>query len=176
MIRVKLDDVTVERGRRRGRIRSASMGHANTRNSKNYFNGRPPSFRHEVGAVGEFAYAQEFGFDVDETTVGRGDDGIDFPDGSQLKTPCQPRTPRLFIGVDRHKQLLREVELHERTLPTRYVLAWMRPDEWNVVDIIGSIEYGRWLDVRTVIQMRGKYVYSVNTWELDAMNRQASMF
>lgn len=73
-----------------GLKRSGSMGHMETPNSKDMMKGStygnvPPWFRHYLGAIGEKAYSIMTGFPVNDITIGRGDSGIDFPDGYQVK-------------------------------------------------------------------------------------------
>lgn len=69
--------------------------------------GFPLWYRNRIGARGEYAYSAFSGLPVDVHTIGRGDGGVDFPNGVQVKTvwsrPDRPplKTPFLFIDPDR---------------------------------------------------------------------------
>lgn len=110
------------------------MNHASTRNSANFFSDRPPWFRHFVGVCGEVAFAKTYDLHVDEDTIGRGDDGTDFPGGVQVKTAFQKRPPRLMFP---QRQWQRK---HAKV----YVLAWAPADlECSAISLIGWIRRGR---------------------------------
>lgn len=110
------------------------MNHAATKNSANFFADRPPWFRHFVGACGEVAFAKTYDLPVDEDTIGRGDDGTDFPGGIQVKTAFQKRPPRLMFP---QRQWLRK---HAQI----YVLAWAPAElECSEISLIGWIRRQR---------------------------------
>lgn len=90
----RLSDFEIQAAIRLGMGRSASMGHLDTRNSRNFFGAAPPYWRHLVGAAGEYAYSGVTGLPVDTDTIGRGDRGDDFPDGTDVKTGCRRSRPR----------------------------------------------------------------------------------
>jgi len=121
----EVDQASLEWSLDKALRRSGSMNHADTVNSKNMRPDRPGYWRHYVGIIGELAYSwfseQVLGIiqKVDIKTIGRGDTGIDFPDGSQIKATDCHKVPRLMVIVSQWK----------RKEEKRFVLAWIR---WNV--------------------------------------------
>lgn len=102
-----------------GKKRSGSMDHANTKNSRNFMPDKPPWWRHVIGVVAELGYSWWSGCPVNTTTIGRGDDGTDFPGGIQVKGSDHETPPDLLLGVSQWN----------RKHAAIYVLAWVRPDE-----------------------------------------------
>jgi hypothetical protein len=108
----------------KGTKRSASMNHADTQNSQNFFKGRDPAWRHIVGFGAEVIvkwwardYLQQEWL-VDTKTLGRGDDGTDFPFGIQVKASNSNRMPDLLLT---EKQWLRK-----KRKTKRIILVWVR--------------------------------------------------
>jgi len=109
-----------------GYKRSASMNHANTKNSHNPYKNKPNWHRHIVGALGEVAYSIYSGEVVDTTTLGRGDEGFDFKNKTDVKASDINTKPNLILGVENFKRKYAEI----------YVLAWVKLPE---VELIGYI-------------------------------------
>mgnify|MGYP000914462125 CR=1 FL=1 len=78
--------------------RSGSMNHSETKNSINCFKSKDRWHRHYVGALGELAYSIYSGKEVDTTTIGRGDEGIDFEGWCPWQNHCR-RTCREAITL-----------------------------------------------------------------------------
>ena len=129
-MRIDLNEDDLAFALRLGQKRSGSMGHAETVNSPNMLYPRPPWWRHYVGVCGEQAFSKVTGYPVDDKTIGRGDDGTDFPHGIQVKAAYQPRQPRLLIPVS---QL-------DRKIACIYVFVWLPHEhEFKVAHIQGWI-------------------------------------
>ncbi len=109
-----------------GKKRSASMGHKDTKNSKNFFSDKPGWWRHYIGALGEVAYSKATGHKVDTETIGRGDGGADFPNGVQIKSTMKKHKPDLIISK-------RQFNMKKGTI---YVLAWIK---------IPKVEFVGWI-------------------------------
>lgn len=117
--------------------RSGSMNHADTLNSKNFFKNRPGWWRHFIGALGEIVFSHYSGFPVDTHTIGRGDDGTDFPGGIQIKCSDYPSAPNILIP---------EAQWDRKTCQL-YVLIWVQLDR-HVAQIMGAITRERAKAVR----------------------------
>ena len=124
---ISLTDEQLKFARELAMKRSGSMGHSATKNSGNFFNDKPPWYRHYVGAVGEVAFGALYGMDVDSETIGRGDSGVDFAGGIQVKTSDAEKMPRLMFPKGQW----------ERKIADEYVLMWFKPPNW--VMVVGSI-------------------------------------
>lgn len=128
MITYPLDLVAQEWALERAMDRSGSMKHSDTIHSINMLKDRPPYWRHYVGVLGELCYAWFSGQKVDIITIGRGDDGTDFPDGVQVKSSdlAGNRPPRLMLNPDQWR----------RKRAFDYVLAWI---QWTKPTPKGSL-------------------------------------
>ena len=120
-----------------GKKRSASMGHKDTKNSKNFFANKPPWHRHVVGAIGEVAFAKVTGQKVDTKTIGRGDGGVDFKNGVQVKATEKKYKPDLIISK-------RQFNMKKGTI---YVLAWIK---LPVVEFVGGISRQKFDQLKTL--------------------------
>lgn len=136
--------------------RSGSMNHAETKNSINCFKNKEGWHRHYVGLLGEYAYAQYTGQKVDDVTIGKGDKGIDFADGVDVKTSTSKYRPNLLIFV---KQFQRKVA-------DRYVLAWL---DLPRVELIGSITRKKFIEVKEIKNLGYGDSYQVNRKHLTPM-------
>jgi hypothetical protein len=116
--------------------RSGSMNHSDTLNSQNFLKQKPSWYRHYVGVLGELAYSIHTGQAVDETTIGKGDSGIDFEDGVQVKASDTVNKPNLMFPVSQFN----------RKIAKNYVLAWVKLPE---VELIGRITREKILEVKT---------------------------
>jgi len=114
------------------------VGHASTRNSQNFFEGSEPWYRHFIGVLGEKAYSAYSGYPVDDQTIGRGDSGVDFPGGVQVKTACLESKPRLMIPQSQY----------DRKMCEYYVLAWVRSGDYSSVVILGRITRSHFDDIK----------------------------
>ena len=124
---ITLTEEQIEFAKDLGFKRSASMNHANTKNSCNPYKNKPAWHRHVVGALGELAYSIYSGEKVDTETLGRGDEGYDFNNKIDVKSSDLDRKPNLLIGVNNFKRKYAE----------RYVLAWVKIP---TVELIGYID------------------------------------
>lgn len=104
--------------------RSGSMGDNDTKNSHSF--GMNSKTRHYVGLLGERAYGKYIDFPVDTATIGRGDDGTDFPDGIQVKGAMTEKMPNLLIPVDQY----------DRKPCESYVLVWVKKTHAIILGII----------------------------------------
>ena len=144
-----LTEKEIEKCKEIGLKRSGSMSHADTKNSKNMTPEKPAWWRHYIGALGEYAFAKLTNQEVHDI-IGRGDEGTDFPCGTNVKSSDFPhREPNLLI----HKKTS-----WDRKRAKRYVLAWIKLPQiiflgeiteqkiLNLIDIVGENiyrEYGR---------------------------------
>jgi len=136
-----------------GKKRSASMGHAETKNSKNMVGGTPWK-RHYFGAIGEKAWSILTGEPVDVKTIGRGDAGTDFSNGTQVKGAYQRKKPNLLIPVDQY----------DRKIAKRYILGWIKQKDFGVVvEILGQISRGKCDRVKRFVK-KGDMNMKVDTW------------
>ena len=112
-----------------GRRRSGSVGHAETLYSHNPTMGS--LIRHIIGAKAEYVYSRYTGYPVDITTIGKGDDGTDFPDGANVKGSEIEKKPNLLI----------DLISWERIVPKFYVLIWVQNPKFNRLhsEILGFI-------------------------------------
>lgn len=145
-----------------GMARSASMNHADTKNSRNFFSGKPPYHRHVLGIKGELAYSWWLRHinryhPVDIKTLGRGDTGTDFPGGVQIKSSDLDHVPNLLIGVTQW----------QRKHANYYVLAWVRPEH---VWLIGWISTEEFEKIHKVREIRGDAVMVVDYRDLHPMD------
>ena len=108
--------------------RSGSMNHADTKNSQNFIKDKQPWWRHFIGVVGEMAYSIYSDYPIDQTTIGRGDSGVDFPNGVQVKASDTVLKPNLMFPVSQFN----------RKIARTYVLVWVFPTG-HQAEIIGSI-------------------------------------
>lgn len=116
IISYTLDDAALKWCERHGRKRSASMSDADTKNSRNMMTHRPPWYRHYIGVIGELAYSWFSKQPVDVKTIGRGDDGTDFPSGVQVKASDLGHEPALMFLKTQWQRKQAKV----------YVLAWVQ--------------------------------------------------
>lgn len=116
------------------------MRHADTVNSRNMLRGRPPYWKHYVGAVGEVIFSMYSGLPVDETTIGRGDEGSDFPGGIQVKCSDTRYEPNLMVLKS----------LWERKPAKLYVLCWLNEPK---VFILGAITSQEFLNAKETIEL-----------------------
>ena len=134
---IKLSDEDINFATDLGKRRSASMGHKDTKNSKNFFANKPPWHRHVVGAIGEVAFAKVTGQKVDTKTIGRGDGGVDFKNGVQIKSTEKKFKPDLIISK-------RQFNMTKGTI---YVLAWIK---LPVVEFVGWISRQKFDQLKTL--------------------------
>tara|TARA_R110001599_G_scaffold166901_3_gene356742 strand:- start:1424 stop:1897 length:474 start_codon:yes stop_codon:yes gene_type:complete len=116
--------------------RSGSMNHANTKNSTNFFKDKPGWWRHYVGACGELAYAILTNQKVDTTTIGKGDTGIDFKDGVDVKSINSSFRPNRLLLLEKQ---------FNRKIADSYVLAWCKLPE---IELLGSIKRNKIMEVK----------------------------
>lgn len=124
-----------------GLKRSASMGHRDTTNSQNWMNGKPPYWRHYVGRVGEEIVSLFSGWPLDWDTIGRGDDGTDFPHGIQVKTRETTEKPNLLIPVSQFN----------RKTCVYYILVWLNEPHAHIIGWITREDFKR---LHSVEQMK----------------------
>lgn len=124
---ITLTEEQIEFAKNLGFKRSASMNHANTKNSCNPYKNKPNWHRHVVGALGELAYSIYSGEKIDTETIGRGDEGYDFNNKTDVKSSDLDRKPNLILGVNNFKRKYAE----------RYVLAWVKIP---TVELLGYID------------------------------------
>lgn len=146
-----------EHGRQRGIKRSESMGHRDTKNSQNWTGG-PGWKRHVAGGRAEVAYTKWSGQPLTRNVIGRGDGGIDFADGTQLKS-SEHAMPNVLVPK---KQWNRP----DVPKSSYFVLAKVITRE-RKVQIIGAITYkdASRKKVSRIIQTRRGLVPS---WFIDA--------
>ena len=163
----------IEAALRLGNRRSASMNHAETKNSIN-MGFDTPLDRHFAGALGEIAWGRFTGFEVDKRTIGRGDGGTDFSGGIDIKTRVSWNRyrPNLLIPV---KQWIRE----DRPKPNKYVLCWISKEEFEA-GAIRTVRIVGWItaidfDNKKVFRPKGNPFF-VDTYEVThtALNRDFS--
>lgn len=123
--------------------RSGSMDDADTLNSQNFYNNKPPWWRHYIGMLGEFAYQVHSGYKVDTTTIGEGDDGTDFPGGIQVKASDLGVMPNLMFPLKQWQRKSANIYvLAWVVLPrTIHLLGWITREKADRVKVIH--EYGR---------------------------------
>ena len=124
---ITLTEEQIEFAKDLGFRRSASVGHAETKNNFNAYKTKPKWWRHYVGALGEVAYSVYIGKEVDTTTIGTGDDGTDFDHGVDVKSSDLNRRPNLLLGINQFN----------KKYAKRYVLAWVQLPK---VELIGYID------------------------------------
>ncbi len=110
-----------------GYNRSNSVGHSNTKISKNLHKNRPNWWRHFVGALGEVAYAKVTGEKVDTKTLGKGDNGFDFKNGIDIKSSDLKKKPSLIISK----------QAFDSKICKTYLLAWVKIP---YVELLGTIK------------------------------------
>lgn len=113
-----------------GTKRSASMGHSDTINSRNFFPDKPPQYRHIVGVKGELVVSWwniERGRNwlVDTKTIGRGDRGTDFPCGIQVKTSTHDTPPDLILDPVQYRRKRAEAKI--------YILVWLKSERQAII-------------------------------------------
>jgi len=136
-----------------GKRRSGSMGHAETKNSKNMVRGTPWK-RHYFGAIAEKGWSKLTGHPVNTWTIGEGDGGTDFPDGTQVKGAYQEKKPNLLIPVDQY----------DRLPAKRYILGWIKKTPHGVVvDFVGEISREKCDRVKEFVK-KGERNTVVDTW------------
>ena len=131
---MELDANQIEFCKALGMKRSGSMNHADTKHSANFFKDKPAWHRHFLGVMGEFAYGAYSGYPIDNETIGRGDTGTDFLDGTDVKSSDSISKPNLILRPD----------AIFRKKPKSYVLAWIRVP---VVILVGRITWENVIDV-----------------------------
>lgn len=132
-----------------GMKRSGSMNHADTKNSKNMTPNKAPWWRHYIGALGEVAFREITGQEM-PNIYGKGDEGNDFPCGSNIKSSDHPNCNLLI-----HKKTAWDRKRAERyilvqiKLPKVIFLGEMTETKINnLIKIVGDNiyrDYGRGL-------------------------------
>jgi len=150
---IKLSEKQIQFAKDLGFKRSASMNHATTKNSFNPFKNKPNWHRHYVGALGELAYSIYSGEEVDVTTIGRGDEGYDFNNKTDVKSSDLDRKPNLILGVNNFNRKYAE----------RYVLAWIKLPE---IELLGYITRQEIIDKNNIRNFGKGDLYFVSHNEL----------
>lgn len=131
--------------------RSGSMGDKETKNSWNpKMNSRK---RHYIGVLGEWCWSVLSGHPIDIETIGRGDDGTDFPGGIQVKGADQENMPNLLIPESQY----------DRKVADHYVLVWVREKTGL---ILGRITREKMDQVKKFVKQGDKGMIC-NTWWTD---------
>ena len=128
-IRIRLTPDTLRLAKQLGLKRSGSMNDRDTPHSHNpKMNSK---VRHITGAEAEYVYSDHSGDPVDTWTIGKGDDGTDFPGGVDVKGSKIENMPNLLI----------DQEAWERKIPKIYVLVWVQNLKFKRLDslILGWI-------------------------------------
>jgi len=137
--------------------RSGSMGHAETKNSRDMLGSLTPWLRHYFGVIAEKAWSLLTGEPVNTWIIGEGDDGTDFSNSTQVKGAYQPKKPNLLIPVDQY----------DRKTAKRYILGWIKNTDFGVlVEIIGEISRAKCDRVKKFIK-KGERNMVVDTWWID---------
>lgn len=138
-----------------GMKRSRSMNHADTLNSANWMPHRHPSDRHVVGVYGEMGYSIITDQPIDDKTIGRGDKGWDFPDGTNVKSSdLVYQKPNLIISAR---------QFHRIHSP-RYCLAWVR---LPYVELLGTISRERFMAIKQKVNFGNDLSYKVCWQDLE---------
>lgn len=130
-----IDSAMRDRALRLGLARSGSMQHRDTVNSRSMMRqqGRPDWWRHHIGALGEIVFSLYSGLTVNTWTIGRGDDGSDFPGGINVKASDCKTEPRLMILKT----------MWERKHAKVYVIVWINEPHAHILGGITSEEFAR---------------------------------
>lgn len=133
---IKLTDKQIQWCKNLGFKRSASKDHRPSQ-LKHKYNSQ---YNHFIGLLGELAYAIYSKQKVDTSIMTVGDNGIDFEDGTDVKTSTSKNRPDL---------LLFKKNFHKKN-PKSYLLAWIKPDLKNhkEVELIGRINRDEILKVK----------------------------
>lgn len=111
-----------------------------------------------IGTVGEYGYGKMTGQKVNLTVKSRGDKGIDFPDGAQVKTVT-------YNGPDKE---LKVSSLSLVKTPKKYVLAYYdKSNKSDFVVMIGEISYESFLSKKKEKYYKGRLTYIVDAKDLD---------
>ncbi|NBW58404.1 hypothetical protein EBR43_11650 [bacterium] len=112
-----------------------------------------------IGTAGEVAYGKLHGFKVNMLLKSRGDGGIDFKDGAQVKTVT-------YSG--KGKKELKMSRLHSKKLPKKLVLAHYDADnKSDHVTLIGEISYDNFINKKKEKWYFNRKVYYVTEDQLD---------
>ena len=113
-----------------------------------------------IGTVGEYGYGKMTGQKVNLTVKSKGDKGIDFPDGAQVKTVT-------YNGPDKE---LKVSNLSSPKKPKKYVLAYYdKSNKSDFVVMIGEISYESFLNKNKVKYYNGRLTYIVDEKDLDKL-------
>jgi len=114
-----------------------------------------------IGTLGEYGYGKMTGQKVNMKLESRGDGGIDFIDGAQVKT-CT------YNGIG--KKELKVNNLFGGKKPKKYVLAFYDSNaKNNFVTLIGEISYENFINKKKIKTYNGKSVYVVDETQLDKL-------
>jgi len=136
--------------------RSESKQHLETKNSKNFLKGKPPWHRHIVGALGELAYSLYSKEEIDTSIIGRGDNGYDFKNKTDIKASDLSKKPNLIIGVNNF----------ERKYAENYVLAWVKLPE---IELIGQISRNEIIKKNNIRNFGSGDVYFIPNYQLNKL-------
>lgn len=87
-----------------------------------------------VGNVGEMAYSKYSGLPTNFNPKSKGDGGIDFTDGTQIKTITWRGSDKLL------KIRKKDIEVYKKQKVKRFVLCFVNKDKLNEVHILGQIK------------------------------------
>ena len=133
------------------------MNDANTINSVNMT--RYPGWaRHVHGATLEKLIGDNTGMPIDTKTIGKGDGGWDFPDGTQAKSAYQKHKPNLLILVSQYKR-------KDLKIPKRYIFGWLKLNHLDY-EILGQISRERFDQIKRFVK-KGEGGMKDDTWWVD---------
>jgi hypothetical protein len=124
---VDLTDEVVKKAFQLGKARCDEKELDIRQRQSGYHNNPLREYPHQIGVIGEYAFAQFSGRKVDETLLALGDKG-DFGEEIEIKTSTH-NNPMLLI-----KQ-----EEYNRKSPKRYVLVRVDEQNLNRVELVGQI-------------------------------------
>ncbi len=136
-----------------GWCRSQSVKHADTAKSKNwrtFAGGSPkhPAERHILSAHVEVAYSMFSSWPIDRAKLGKGDVGIDFPCGVEVKSSDQcGGSPRmLFYPKELEDKVFKS---KRRGDPLRFlVMGYVEPDDCRIVTLMGAVTVAEYMEHR----------------------------
>lgn len=141
MIKIEFSKEDFEFCHELGLKRSGSVGHADTKNSPRMVHGS--RYRHYLGVVGELAYSKYSGLEVDIHTIGKGDDGTDFPNGVNVKCSDAKNKPNLLILSQQFKRKYSDYYVMVwYTQGDVYLLGWATRDQLYTHKKVVDFGYG----------------------------------
>lgn len=112
-----------------------------------------------IGTAGELAYSKMKGLKVNMNIISKGDGGVDFLDGAQVKTVTYNGPGKKEIKVS---------FLYSKNIPKKLVLAhYDSTNKNNFVTLIGEISYDNFLIKKRKKFYNGRVAYVVDEDNLD---------